>query len=237
MGAPARYASVNGLSGHGVTRMLLEKPACSIQQLAATHAFAWPSRIVWHLVLVSPEIRRVELDPGERPLFRQPQALPVGCTRRCTSCIHSECFCPEYVPTRGQRPCLVTHILMWPEGCGFTRSDTSGLTQLWISISLPLSTGSGHLSLLASFRRLEDVVLCGPTPGVWPSHWISISLPLSTALYGSLRQRGCRQGRPALLPGDAVCLRSDDEPGAEYVAALVAADGDTLLVTPPRTFW
>lgn len=45
------------------------------------------------------------------------------------------------------------------------------------------------------------------------------------------------QGRPALLPGDAVCLRSDDEPGAEHVAVLLAADGDTLLLAPPPHFW
>ena len=45
------------------------------------------------------------------------------------------------------------------------------------------------------------------------------------------------QGRPALVPGDAVCLRSDEEAGVEYVAALLAADSDTLLLAAPPAFW
>ncbi len=67
--------------------------------------------------------------------------------------------------------------------------------------------------------------------------WIVFRSLLSLSPFPLNGQCRCLQGRPALLPGDAVCLRSDDELGAEYVAALVAADGDTLLLTAPRAFW
>lgn len=45
------------------------------------------------------------------------------------------------------------------------------------------------------------------------------------------------QGRPVLLPGDTLYLRSEAHPDVEFGARLLAADGTTCLLVPPSTFW
>lgn len=45
------------------------------------------------------------------------------------------------------------------------------------------------------------------------------------------------QGRPALLPGDTVFLRSEAHPGHEIGGVLLATDGTSCLLAPPPGFW
>ncbi len=45
------------------------------------------------------------------------------------------------------------------------------------------------------------------------------------------------QGRPSLLPGDALFLRSDKDLSAEYATVLMVSEGDTCILAPPPTFW
>lgn len=82
---------LSGLSGNGGTRVLPE-PACSIRQLAAPHARAWPfcmgfssgssvGCLVWHLVLAWAGWRS-ELEPGERSAAQAASRAPFGYTRR-----------------------------------------------------------------------------------------------------------------------------------------------------------
>lgn len=45
------------------------------------------------------------------------------------------------------------------------------------------------------------------------------------------------QGRPVLLPGDMLYLRSEVHPDIEFGTRLLATDGTTCLLVPPSTFW
>jgi hypothetical protein len=61
---------------------------------------------------------------------------------------------------------------------------------------------------------------------------------VKSGLHGGSEQPcQCVQGRPVLLPGDMLYLRSDAHPDVEFGTRLLAADGTTCLLVPPSTFW
>lgn len=91
MSAPARCASERLVRKRWHTRVLPE-PACSIRQLAAPHARAWPfcmgfssgssvGCLVWHLVLAWAGWRS-ELEPRERSAAQAASRALFGYTRR-----------------------------------------------------------------------------------------------------------------------------------------------------------